>query len=173
MLFARAVAHRGTRRSSPNRQASRPPEGGSRRPRNGWKHGCIGLSTARFARRSDRAQNNSAAFLRVPSWPSTQSPRRTDTQIATHFLTTPDCVQSHESREGETLNNVGLNNVDRSRSRKTRTTQPTVGVFVLSDIAGLTVTAGVLPGPNQLMWIPEIAREMTSRCTSLVPSKMV
>ena len=66
-----------------------------------------------------------------------------------------------------------MNNADRRRSRNTGTTEPTVGVFVLSDIAGLTVTAGVLPGPNQLMWIPEIAREITSRCTSLVPSKMV
>jgi hypothetical protein len=27
--------------------------------------------------------------------------------------------------------------------------------------------------PGQLIWIPEMAREITSRCTSEVPSKMV
>ncbi len=32
---------------------------------------------------------------------------------------------------------------------------------------------GLPEGWDQLMWIPEIARAITNRCTSEVPSKMV
>jgi hypothetical protein len=41
--------------------------------------------------------------------------------------------------------------------------------------AGPCAASGTGPGPAaaQLMWIPEIARLITSRCTSLVPSKIV